>query len=59
MDTELDTRFSQVRSKETLVGNFIADLMRKHLSSDCALLNAGTIRSDKIYESGFLSVGDW
>ena len=48
-ESELDTRFSQIRANETVIGNFIADLMRKHFSSDCALLNAGTVRSDVIY----------
>ena len=57
--TPFDTRFSQVRMRETVVGNFIADLMRKHFSADCALFNSGTIRSDKIYEEGFLKIGDW
>lgn len=42
-----------------MVGNFIADLMRKHFSADCALLNSGTIRSDVIYQPGFLKIGDW
>lgn len=44
---------------ETKIGNFICDLIRKHNSADCALMNSGTIRADKIYKAGFLTIGDW
>ena len=59
IDVPFDTTFKQVRTRETVVGNFIADLMRKHFSADCALFNSGTIRSDVIYPSGYLKIGDW
>ena len=32
--------------------------MRKTVSADCSLLNSGTLRADRLYEPGFLSVGD-
>ena len=44
-----DTTFTHVRSQECLIGNFVVDLMRKHFSADCALLNSGTFRSDVVY----------
>ena len=58
-EVELDTKFSSIRSEETAIGNLVTDLMRKHMSADCALLNAGTIRADKVYEPSYLTVGDF
>lgn len=55
----MDTRFSEVRSRETNIGNFLADLMRKEHNADCALLHGGSIRADKKYEHGFMTLGDW
>lgn len=55
----IDTRFSFIRAHESPLGNYFADIMRKQLSADCALLNAGALRSDRIYEPGYLSIGDW
>lgn len=59
IETPFDTTFKRVRTAETVIGNFIADLMRKHFSADCALFNSGTIRSDIVYEPGFMTIGDW
>ena len=44
----LDGRSSVVRTRESALGNLIADLMRQAVSADIALLNSGTIRSDSV-----------
>ncbi|EGR28575.1 ser thr protein phosphatase family protein, putative [Ichthyophthirius multifiliis] len=48
----LDTQFSTVRTQESNFGNFYADVIRKDTQADIAILNAGTIRSDCIFEEG-------
>lgn len=34
-------------------------MIRKHNSSDCSILNSGTIRADRVYKEGFYTIGDW
>lgn len=51
-DVDLDTRFSQVRTKETNYGNFLADLVRLYFDSDCCIINSGAIRNDALLKSG-------
>lgn len=43
----LDARFSELRTKETNVGNFICELMTRSTGADIALINAGTFRADR------------
>lgn len=57
-DVPLDARFSVIRTQESNVGNFIADIMRESTSTDVALVNAGTIRSDTIHPAGQLRLRD-
>ena len=52
---DLDTRFSQVRTKETNYGNFVVDLVRTYYDADCAVLNSGSIRNDTIIKAGQLN----
>ena len=59
MDDDLDTCFESVRTKETPIGNFLADLMRKEHNADCAMLNGGSIRADKVYNRGLMTRGNW
>lgn len=59
LDETVDTAFSSVRTEENPIGNFICDLMKKEHSADIAFLNSGNIRADKVYEKGFMKVGDW
>jgi len=58
-DCEIDTKFKSVRARETKIGNFICDLMRKFNSAHVAILNSGTLRSDIIYKPQEMTVGDW
>jgi len=56
--TPLDCRFSRIRTKETSVGNFVADLMRGCVRADVAILNSGTLRADSIIEAGDITLRD-
>jgi len=48
----LDARRQILRSQETGVGNFIADVMREAHGADVAVMNGGGIRGDKIFPPG-------
>lgn len=50
--TDLDGRQGTLRSRESNLGNLIADAMRAHHGADIALMNGGGIRSDRLYPSG-------
>ena len=53
-DVRLDSRFSQIRTRETNLGNFIADTIRHSVDCDVVLLNSGTLRADEITPVGEL-----
>ncbi|CAG8484242.1 16332_t:CDS:2 [Racocetra persica] len=61
--TQWDCRSSNLRTQETAFANFVADLMFYAYQPciphniDCAILCAGTIRSDSIYD-GEITLGD-
>lgn len=58
--TQLEGRFKMVRSRETNLGNLVADIALATLNVnpesavDCVLLNGGTLRSDTIHPAGTL-----
>lgn len=54
----LDALSLSSRTKETNVGNFIADAYRNAAQSDVALVNGGSIRADLIYNPGILTKRD-
>jgi 5'-nucleotidase len=54
----LDARAAVIRRGETNLGNFIADVYRQALSTDAALVNSGSIRSDATYGPGDLTKKD-
>lgn len=54
LEEPLNTRFDHVRSEESAIGNFAADLMRKEHCADVSIFCGGGIRADKIYPKGFL-----
>ncbi|XP_054710745.1 trifunctional nucleotide phosphoesterase protein YfkN-like [Uloborus diversus] len=56
--TDLDARFSSIRTQETNIGNFIADVMLSSTHSDLALLNSGTLRADRILPKGDFTLRD-
>ena len=54
----LDCRFKTVRTQETNIGNFVADMMRRGTGADVAILNSGTLRTDAIIDAGILRMKD-
>ena len=55
---ELNIKSEDVRTRETNMGDFIADAFRQATGSDVALVNGGSIRADTIIEPGVLTRRD-
>ncbi|XP_045127274.1 5'-nucleotidase-like isoform X3 [Portunus trituberculatus] len=55
---DLDGRFSSIRTSETNLGNFVCDIMLASCNGDVALLNSGTLRSDRIHPKGEFKMRD-
>ena len=55
---ELNARQSAVRSGETNLGNWLADIFRASVKADVALINGGSIRSNAGYGPGTLTRRD-
>ncbi|XP_028410070.1 uncharacterized protein LOC114532703 [Dendronephthya gigantea] len=58
IEVELDGRFRSIRTKETNLGNLIADIMRNVTQADVSLINSGTLRSDTIHPPGEFKMKD-
>ena len=56
--TELDALSISNRTKETNIGNFIADTYRKAVNADIGFVNGGSIRADLTYNPGVLTKRD-
>lgn len=54
----LDALSYSSRTKETNIGDFIADSYRKAAGADIGLVNGGSIRADLVYEPGILTKRD-
>jgi 5'-nucleotidase / UDP-sugar diphosphatase len=50
--TALNSQTAEVRTRETTMGNLIADALRASLQADVALINGGGIRGNRLYEAG-------
>lgn len=50
--TDLDSRQDTVRTRETSMGNLIADALRERLKADAALVNGGGIRANALHPAG-------
>ncbi|WP_434620236.1 bifunctional metallophosphatase/5'-nucleotidase [Azospirillum sp. B2RO_4] len=50
--TDLDSRKDVVRSRESSMGNLIADALRDTLKADVAITNGGGIRADALHPAG-------
>ena len=48
----LDCRFSRVRTEETAIGNFFADLIRIEAEADFSIYNGGSLRANMIMPVG-------
>jgi len=57
-EVELDLKSENVRTKETNMGDFIADAFRQAIGSDVALINGGSIRADTTVDPGVLTKRD-
>lgn len=57
-DVELDARSEPNRTRETNVGNFVADAFRNATGADVALINGGSIRADDLIRAGELTKRD-
>jgi hypothetical protein len=52
-EVELDGRFEFLRSQETNISNFFADILyTEYPETDIALINNGTLRSNSIWSKG-------
>jgi 5'-nucleotidase / UDP-sugar diphosphatase len=47
-----DSLYSNVRSRETKIGNLVADALYHSLDADVALISGGLIRGNKFYKAG-------
>jgi len=54
----LDSREIVVRREAAPVGRFVAEVMRKRMGADVALINAGAFRSNRVIPAGSLSLRD-
>lgn len=57
-DVPLDMKSENVRTRETNMGNFIADAYRQATGADVALVNGGSIRADALIQPGVLTKRD-
>src|SRR5262249_36581067 len=53
----LDAESVRLRAGEMPIGNLFADAIRAETGADVALMNAGSIRGDRVYPAGPLSRG--
>lgn len=58
IQSDLDGRFESIRRRETNLGNFITNIMLSATDADVALLNSGTLRSDRIHPQGEFRLRD-
>ena len=57
-DVPLEAHGAKLRTQETNIGDFVADLMRERMASDLALLNGGAIRTNRTVPAGPLTKRD-
>lgn len=55
---DLDGRFLAVRTSETALGNMVADVIAHSMNAEVGLLNAGSLRSDRVHPTGALTFRD-
>lgn len=57
-DVELEGRFAKIRTQETNLGNFFCDIMLSSTDADIAMINSGTLRSDRVHPRGEFTMKD-
>ncbi len=45
--SDLDSRFDMIRTCETTMGNFVADILMITMNADVCIINSGAFRSDQ------------
>lgn len=55
---KLDARSAENRTRETNVGNLVADSFRQALGADVGLMNGGSVRADALIPAGRITVRD-
>lgn len=56
--TELDGRFSIIRSQETNLGDWVCDVVLSATGADVVIMNSGTFRSDQLHPAGPFKMRD-
>ena len=54
----LDARFKTIRSSESNVANFVADILREGTGANMTILNSGTLRADRMIGPGSITMRD-
>ena len=57
-EVELEARGHHLRTQETNLGDFVADLLRERLATDAAFVNGGAIRTNRTVPPGPLTKRD-
>lgn len=52
LEEPLDSRRSQIYSKQTSMGTLITNALKKQLGTEVAIINSGSIRGDHLYPKG-------
>lgn len=52
LSCEVDARFNVVRHESCPINNFVADLIKIFMNTDCCLINSGSLRLDSIINEG-------
>jgi len=58
LHADLDGLFETIRTRESNLGNLVCDVMVASCNGDCAILNSGTLRSDRIHPAGPFTMRD-
>jgi 2',3'-cyclic-nucleotide 2'-phosphodiesterase (5'-nucleotidase family) len=51
----IDARFSFIRNFSMPISNFLGDVIRIYMNTDCLIINSGTLRIDSIINEGELT----
>lgn len=58
VNCDLDGRHEVIRNQETNLGNLFCDIMVSATNADCALINSGAFRSNRIHNAGVFRLKD-
>jgi 2',3'-cyclic-nucleotide 2'-phosphodiesterase (5'-nucleotidase family) len=52
---QVDAKFEVVRNQSCPINNFVADICRIYMNTDCCIINSGSLRIDSIINEGDLT----